>query len=272
MAEHGRPMTPFVASDREDKPTSSTFASLLHGHDDNSSKPNLAERRQRDPPVPLNFEDDRWPALPMPYRLQRETVPALESPLNLAPLDVDVVSPITPWAPRGQDNHGRRSPKKGQDGSTAARDSERIDSNVVRYYQEWAQNGTPFTASSADQSQSPVRPPKQLFANSDPFAGGTESSAPSQHVSGSVARPPPTGQYKSLICQSFAKTQESPLFSPLPLYFRSNDVPAVKVGEKVMIGRNGWLHETGEDATKTPPKKGGFFDLIKKLAKDMVRT
>lgn len=69
---------------------------------------------------------------------------------------------------------------------------------------------------------------------------------------------------------------ESPLFSPLPLYFRGQDFPVVKRGGKTLIGNNGWLEKTGQDSVgldadgKAPHKKAGIIDSIKKIAKDMV--
>ncbi|KGQ02715.1 hypothetical protein BBAD15_g12076 [Beauveria bassiana D1-5] len=68
---------------------------------------------------------------------------------------------------------------------------------------------------------------------------------------------------------------ESPMFSPLSLYFRGQDFPTVKQGGKTLIGNNGWLEKTGQDgfglegASKSAQKKIGIFDSIKKIAKDM---
>ena len=68
----------------------------------------------------------------------------------------------------------------------------------------------------------------------------------------------------------------SPLFSPLALYFRGQDLSTVKKVEKVLIGDNGWLERTGQQDEqtemdkKTPQKRAGFLDSIKKIAKDMV--
>lgn len=48
-----------------------------------------------------------------------------------------------------------------------------------------------------------------------------------------------------------------------------------KKGEKTMIGDNGWLERTDKvpDKTKkTPQKKVGIIEGIKKIAKDMVRV
>ncbi|XWX01002.1 hypothetical protein V2A60_009027 [Cordyceps javanica] len=70
---------------------------------------------------------------------------------------------------------------------------------------------------------------------------------------------------------------ESPMFSPLPLYFRGQDFPTIKQGSKTLIGSNGWLEKTGEGGlaldseSKTPQKRIGIFDSIKKIAKDMVK-
>ncbi len=69
---------------------------------------------------------------------------------------------------------------------------------------------------------------------------------------------------------------ESPLFSPLALYFRGHDFPTIKKGEKTLIGDNGWLERTGQPMEKldqdkkTPQKKSGLLDSIKKIAKDIV--
>ncbi|EGX89181.1 hypothetical protein CCM_07433 [Cordyceps militaris CM01] len=67
---------------------------------------------------------------------------------------------------------------------------------------------------------------------------------------------------------------ESPLFSPLPLYFRGQDFPTVKQGGKTLIGNNGWLEKTGQDLgqngeNKMPQKRTGIFDSLRKIAKDM---
>ncbi|KAJ4153277.1 hypothetical protein LMH87_009772 [Akanthomyces muscarius] len=63
---------------------------------------------------------------------------------------------------------------------------------------------------------------------------------------------------------------ESPTFSPLPLYFRGQDFPTFKQGGKTLIGNNGWLENTGQDGeSKTPQKRAGIFDSIKKIARDM---
>jgi hypothetical protein len=66
----------------------------------------------------------------------------------------------------------------------------------------------------------------------------------------------------------------TPLFSPLQFYFRGTDYPTAKKGEKTMIGDNGWLERTDrgvvDHVAKTPQKKTGILDSIKKMAKDVV--
>ncbi|KAK2475323.1 hypothetical protein H9L39_12916 [Fusarium oxysporum f. sp. albedinis] len=55
-------------------------------------------------------------------------------------------------------------------------------------------------------------------------------------------------------------------------YFRGTDYPSSKKGEKTMIGDNGWLERPNggsDQSSKTPQKKTGILDNIKKLAKDM---
>ena len=70
------------------------------------------------------------------------------------------------------------------------------------------------------------------------------------------------------------KGDENNLFSPLALYFRGDDFPTEKKGEKTMIGQNGWLECTEQtDRNKikqTPQKKTGILDGIRKIAKDVV--
>lgn len=73
-------------------------------------------------------------------------------------------------------------------------------------------------------------------------------------------------------------TQNTPFpptpFSPLQFYFRGTDYPSTKKGEKTMIGDNGWLERTDravvEQVAKTPQKKTGILDSIKKMAKEVV--
>lgn len=64
------------------------------------------------------------------------------------------------------------------------------------------------------------------------------------------------------------------LFSPLALYFRGDDFPIEKKGEKTMIGQHGWLESTEQtlyDKNKqSPQKKTRILDGIRKIAKDMV--
>ncbi|KAH0495548.1 hypothetical protein TgHK011_009090 [Trichoderma gracile] len=71
------------------------------------------------------------------------------------------------------------------------------------------------------------------------------------------------------------KGDEKTLFSPLALYFRGDDFPVEKKGEKTMIGQNGWLECTEQsDPNKnkqTPQRKTGILDGIRKIAKDMSR-
>ncbi|TFA97568.1 hypothetical protein CCMA1212_010658 [Trichoderma ghanense] len=69
------------------------------------------------------------------------------------------------------------------------------------------------------------------------------------------------------------KGDENYLFSPLALYFRGDDFPTEKKGEKTMIGQNGWLECTEQtDPNKNkqmPQRKTGILDGIRKIAKDV---
>lgn len=68
---------------------------------------------------------------------------------------------------------------------------------------------------------------------------------------------------------------DTPAFSPFPYYFRSEEVPSEKKGQKNMFGEKGWLDRTDKSpdkGKKGPAKKMGFIDGIKKMAKDVVRS
>jgi hypothetical protein len=67
---------------------------------------------------------------------------------------------------------------------------------------------------------------------------------------------------------------ESPLFSPLACYFRGPDFPSEKKGGKTMIGDNGWLERTQsvQQGKRSPSKRIGILEGIKKIAKDMVSS
>ena len=65
----------------------------------------------------------------------------------------------------------------------------------------------------------------------------------------------------------------TPAFSPFPYYFRGEDFPSQKMGQKTLIGEGGWLERTNESPDKFKKgaeKKGGFINGIKRLAKDIV--
>lgn len=82
---------------------------------------------------------------------------------------------------------------------------------------------------------------------------------------------PPPDPYRTPLVAQF---QQSPLFSPLPLYFRMQGCPVVKKGEKTMIGSDGWLERTNDSAVQSKTlarKKTGILDNLRKIAKDMVR-
>ncbi|UNI16218.1 hypothetical protein JDV02_002678 [Purpureocillium takamizusanense] len=78
---------------------------------------------------------------------------------------------------------------------------------------------------------------------------------------------------QSAVAPARDETLEDQVFSPLALYFCGRDFPTVKKGEKTMIGQNGWLERTErrspEKEKKTPQKKTGILESIKKIAKDM---
>lgn len=66
---------------------------------------------------------------------------------------------------------------------------------------------------------------------------------------------------------------ESPLFSPLSLYFGGPNFASEKKGSKTLIGDNGWLERTSsthEGVKRSLPKRLGLLDGLKKMAKEVV--
>lgn len=69
--------------------------------------------------------------------------------------------------------------------------------------------------------------------------------------------------------------EPTPIFSPMALYFQSSGLKAAKIGQKTLIGKNGWLERTTDDLSceKTPaasPKRMGILKSIKRVAKEIV--
>ncbi|RCI11915.1 hypothetical protein L249_4196 [Ophiocordyceps polyrhachis-furcata BCC 54312] len=90
-------------------------------------------------------------------------------------------------------------------------------------------------------------------------------------TSGALPSPLPTEASPPVSAEQNLK---SPFFSPLALYFRGQGFPTTKMGEKTMIGHNGWLERTNlvsddNEMKKALPKKGGILGTIRKMAKDM---
>jgi hypothetical protein len=72
---------------------------------------------------------------------------------------------------------------------------------------------------------------------------------------------------------SIKLVEDSPMFSPFPFYFQDSDGAPEKKGEKTLIGLDGWLEKTDQDADKGKKnalRKLGIWDGFKKMAKDVV--
>ncbi|EFY85916.1 hypothetical protein MAC_08062 [Metarhizium acridum CQMa 102] len=108
--------------------------------------------------------------------------------------------------------------------------------------------------------QSLMKRPKRSQSTPDPLDSCSVPSPPSDEAIAGVARHEVSHHLNRMI-------EPSPQFSPLPLYFRGQNFPSIRKGEKTMIGQNGWLECTGkvDDAEKKPQhqkdRKGREFHL-----------
>ncbi|KAG8419261.1 hypothetical protein J3458_004147 [Metarhizium acridum] len=102
--------------------------------------------------------------------------------------------------------------------------------------------------------QSLMKRPKRSQSTPDPLDSCSVPSPPSDEAIAGVARHEVSHHLNRMI-------EPSPQFSPLPLYFRGQNFPSIRKGEKTMIGQNGWLECTGkvDDAEKKPQVKKLFF-------------
>ncbi|KAK7428774.1 hypothetical protein QQZ08_004699 [Neonectria magnoliae] len=142
-------------------------------------------------------------------------------------------------------------------GATHRRSGSKLNDAVVNAYKDWAQIQTPSSI-----GESPVRPESlaRRPRRSKSTGEGLRQTRPDDSP-----LPPITPR-------EVLRSENAPLFSPLQFYFRGDDFPTAKKGEKTMIGDNGWLERTEkvpEKTKKTPQKKVGILEGIKKIAKDM---
>ncbi|KAM4066955.1 hypothetical protein HRG_000965 [Hirsutella rhossiliensis] len=249
------------SGDEDSQKPSTTFSDLMPRRQGDIFSASLAERRQQHPPTPLQVADDHAPSR-TPHRLPMESVSHAVSPLSPTQggryeragseqLSPDWPSPQTEWLPRASTNSHVVD--------------ENVNGPVLDMYRAWARLESPADyAESSFRVQSLAQRPRRSKSTSDGLrrADGFAPASP----------PPPPLPAKALSRSSGTRATESPLFSPLALYFRGQDFPSTKKGEKTLIGQNGWLERTGFASgrdQKVRQKKTGILESIKKIAKDM---
>ncbi|CAM1509215.1 Fc.00g029540.m01.CDS01 [Cosmosporella sp. VM-42] len=242
---------------------SPTFSELMPGrHKAGSSDPfssTLAGRRHRAPPPPIQTGSAR--RYPIPQRTEMEAIPDSVSPLSQQLferpqyMDEDSTSQYSQEARYS----GHPEPLEVR-GTNHSRTQSKVNNAVISSYKDWAQMNSPSTNG--------VPPPRQESLQNRPrrSKSNAEGLRETHAAAAAALQSPPMPQ------QLTVPTCNTPLFSPLQLYFRGPDFPTVKKGEKTMIGDNGWLErteKTQEKTKKVAPKKTGILDSIKQIAKDM---
>ncbi|ODA77485.1 hypothetical protein RJ55_07114 [Drechmeria coniospora] len=230
--------------------------------------PSLPKRRNLRSPVPIQADASRIPGL-VAYRPPTESVAHPVSPLRQSNhgRDSDGVSAYCPSA------HLSDSIYLGQKHTTTS--SQRsMGGPVVGMYNAWNSMGnTSDYPEPSSRTHNLAQRPRRSKSTSD----GLVSDSMSRMMGPVHTLPPPPSPLSSHNSRWATDVQndtaEGDLFSPLALYFRGRDFPTSKRGEKVMIGRNGWLERTERSPERglqtTRKKRAGIIESIKKIAKDM---
>ena len=207
----------------------------------------LAERRQRSTPAPIRIVDARHFVNAVPRRSHMESVPNVMSPLNPREIYNAGRGPETQSSFYPSTLHTSQRPeplniRRSEDHHVA-----RTPDNPFETFGEWL-----------PRPRSEDSPPKELH-RSKSAAVGLES----RHREASTS---PEKEGLDL------EINDTPAFSPFPYYFRGEDFPSQRMGQKTLIGEGGWLERTDEGPDKSikGAKKGGFINGIKRLAKDIV--
>ncbi|KAF4972803.1 hypothetical protein FSARC_703 [Fusarium sarcochroum] len=241
---------------------SPTFSELMPGRQSGSSKDifsaSIAERRQRNPPSPLNLGSGRRNGV-APRPAEMEDVPDTVSPLGQGRFER---GPIL-----GDDASSVYSPQHTAHPSplhlSHVQSRSKVNDAGTDSYKEWLQNHDPSMIRESEGHPEPlVNRPRRSKSSADCLR---QARAVELHS-------PPIPQIVTLRANNHQAVQNTPLFSPLQLYFRGTDFPSAKKGEKIMIGDNGWLERTDrgvDQVAKPPQKKAGILDSIKKMAKDV---
>ncbi|KAI3578089.1 hypothetical protein IWW34DRAFT_806670 [Fusarium oxysporum f. sp. albedinis] len=226
---------------REDGPSdvnSPTFSELMPGRHSGSSKDlfsaSLAQRRHINPPSPLQLGTlRRIGTVPRPAEM--EEIPDAVSPLGQGSFEREPVFDDDASSVYSPQQTARPSPLR----LSHVRSQSKFNGAGEGSFQEW------------------------------------KRSHDSSMIRESVSHPEDLPQVVTVGFNNsnYHRTvQDTPVFSPLQFYFRGTDYPSSKKGEKTMIGDNGWLERPNggsDQSSKTPQKKTGILDNIKKLAKDM---
>ncbi|KIL88931.1 hypothetical protein FAVG1_08182 [Fusarium avenaceum] len=252
-----------LGDDNDSGVDSPTFSELMPGRYSDSQNDmfssSIAERRQRNPPSPLQLGTGRRSGVG-PRPAEMEDVPQPVSPLgqgrfDRGPIFDDNASSVYSAQPTALPSPLHLS---------HLRSRSKVDNTVENSYKDWLMNHDPsMIRESASHPEPLVNRPRRSKSSAD---GLRQARAVEVHS-------PPVPQIITLHANNNNQpVQDTPLFSPLQMYFRGADYPSVKKGEKVMIGDNGWLERTDNGAdqgSKVPQKKTGILDSIKKMAKDV---
>lgn len=240
---------------------SPTFSELMPRAKDDS----IAERRQKVPPqIDISQHRDT-----KPQRRQMEQVDDVVSPLSVNRSSKTATSG-RPASSSYSTERGELQPPRPLNVPSNRRSHQKQASQdaVVDIYNDWtniySSGVSPLSPEPAHVRESESQYPRRSKSLAE---GMRRQKSPTKSTHAESTR---LAQYPAEV------VSESPLFSPLPLYFRGQDFPTVKRGGKTLIGNNGWLEKTGQETlgldaeNKTPQKRAGIFDSIKKIAKDMV--
>lgn len=251
------------SGDEDSQKASTTFSDLMPRKKGDIFSASLAERRQQRPPMSLQVDDGHVPSR-APHHLPMESVSQAISPLSPVRggchetagserLSSNWPSPQTEWLPRESIN--------------AHMVDENVNGPVLDMYKTWARLESPANyAESSCRVPGLAQRPRRSKSTSDGLRHANDTALASP--------PPPPLPARAASRSSETRTTESPLFSPLALYFRGQDFPSTKKGEKTLIGQNGWLERTelaSGRQQRAPQKKTGILESIKKMAKDVVR-
>ncbi|PHH83165.1 hypothetical protein CDD82_3330 [Ophiocordyceps australis] len=267
------------------QPPSATFSDLMPrpenfpGDDIGNSTLSIASRRRQYQPKPIQVSESH---LPGHARLQPNSD-------NVSPLSPDSEKRLRQKDQIGQEflqDNGddtvlpyHTSDLPGAYGRSVMISEADINKPVLDTYQAWLRDSrsgfSPPGEASVHHARAQSLP--QCARRTKSTSEGLRpvyGDMPATYVPNSHLPPPPLPQPLAEAAPHWSqKPLESPPFSPLALYFRGQDFPSVKKGEKTLIGDNGWLERpdnvgNGRDK-KSPQKKTGIIESIKKIAREV---